>query len=84
MRGEISGIGIGEESRMGVLPERVLLATDGSEDAERATVAALDLAGRSGAELHVVHVWHDVRGFAREYVKSELRRRGQEVLDGEV
>jgi nucleotide-binding universal stress UspA family protein len=69
---------------MGVLPERILLATDGSEDAERATMAALDLAGRSGAELHVVHVWHDVRGFARDFVKRELRRRGQEVLDGQV
>jgi nucleotide-binding universal stress UspA family protein len=69
---------------MGVLPERILLATDGSEDAERATMAALDLAGRSGAELHVVHVWHDVRGFAHDFVKKELRRRGQEVLDGQV
>jgi nucleotide-binding universal stress UspA family protein len=69
---------------MGVLPERILLATDGSEDAERATMAALDLAGRSGAELHVVHVWHDVRGFARDSVKRELRRRGQEVLDVQV
>jgi nucleotide-binding universal stress UspA family protein len=69
---------------MGVFPERILLATDGSGDAERATMAALDLAGRSGAALHVVHVWHDVRGFARESVKRELRRRGQELLDGEV
>src|SRR5215212_4320975 len=84
MREEISGIGRGEESLMGVLPERLLLATDGSEDAERATMAALDLTGHSGAELHVVHVWHDVRGFARDFVKRELRSRGQEVLDGQV
>jgi nucleotide-binding universal stress UspA family protein len=69
---------------MDVLPEKILLATDGSEDAERATKAALDLAGRSGAGLHVVHVWHDVRGFTRDSVKRELRRRGQEVLDGQV
>jgi nucleotide-binding universal stress UspA family protein len=69
---------------MGVLPEKILLATDGSEDAERATMAALDLAGTSGAELHVVHVWHDVRGLAREPVKRELRLRGQGVLDGQV
>ena len=40
---------------MGVLPEKILLATDGSEDAERATMAALDLAGRSGAGLRVEH-----------------------------
>jgi nucleotide-binding universal stress UspA family protein len=69
---------------MGVLPERILLATDGSKDAERATVAALDLVRTSGAGLHVVHVWHDVLGFARESVKRELRSRGQEVLDGQV
>ena len=69
---------------MGVLPEKILLATDGSEDAERATMAALDLAGRSDSGLHVVHVWHDVRGFARDSVKRELRRRGQEVLDEQL
>jgi nucleotide-binding universal stress UspA family protein len=69
---------------MGVLPERILLATDGSEDAERATAAALDLAGTSGAELHVVHVWYGVRGFARGSVKRELMSRGQEVLDEQV
>ena len=44
---------------MGVLPERILLATDGSGDAERATMVAMDLAGTSGAELHVVHVWYE-------------------------
>jgi nucleotide-binding universal stress UspA family protein len=69
---------------MGVLPERILLATDGSEDAVRATEAASDLASMSGARLHVVHVWHDVRGFAHDFVKGELRRGGQEVLDGQV
>src|SRR5829696_1664943 len=66
---------------MSVLPERILLPTDGSEDAVRAADAALDLARESGAELHVVHVWHDVRGFAHDFVKRELRRQGQEILD---
>ncbi|HET7273089.1 MAG TPA: universal stress protein [Rubrobacter sp.] len=69
---------------MSVLPERILLATDGSEDAARATEAASDLARRSGAELHVVHVWHDVRGFAHDFVKRELRRQGQEILDEQM
>src|SRR5215210_478025 len=69
---------------MGALPERILLATDGSGDAARATEAASDLARRSGAELHVVHVWHDVRGFAHDFVKRELRRQGQEILDEQV
>jgi nucleotide-binding universal stress UspA family protein len=69
---------------MSVLPERILLPTDGSEDAIRATEAASDLARRCGAELHVVHVWHDVRGFAHDFVKRELRRQGQEILDEQV
>ena len=65
-------------------PEKILLATDGSEDANRATEAAADLAKRAGAELHVVHVWHDVPGFAHDFVKRELERQGQEILDGQV
>src|ERR671910_811318 len=69
---------------MSVLPQRILLPTDGSEDAIRATEAASDLARRSGAELHVVHVWHDVRGFAHDFVRRELRRQGQEILDEHV
>jgi nucleotide-binding universal stress UspA family protein len=69
---------------MSVLPERILLPTDGSEDAVRATEAASDLARESGAELHVVHVWHDVRGFAHDFVKRELKRQGQEILDKQV
>src|SRR5918998_2777849 len=69
---------------MSALPERILLPTDGSEDAIRAAEAASDLARRSGAELHVVHVWHDVRGFAHDFVKRELRRQGQEILDEQI
>ncbi len=69
---------------MSAFPERILLATDGSEDAVRATEAATDLAKRSGAELHVVHVWHDVPGFAHDFVKRELKRQGQEILDDQV
>jgi nucleotide-binding universal stress UspA family protein len=69
---------------MSVHPERILLPTDGSEDATRAAEAAADLAKKSGAELHVVHVWHDVRGFAHDFVKRELRRQGQEILDEQV
>jgi nucleotide-binding universal stress UspA family protein len=69
---------------MSALPERILLPTDGSEDAIRAAEAASDLPRRSGAELHVVHVWHDVRGFAHDFVKRELRRQGQEILDEQI
>jgi nucleotide-binding universal stress UspA family protein len=44
-----------------VFPTRILLATDGSEDAFLAAQAALDLSDRTGAELHVVHAWQDLR-----------------------
>jgi nucleotide-binding universal stress UspA family protein len=70
---------------MSVFPTKILLATDGSEDAAQATQAATDLARRSGSELHVVHVWHDVPGpYRHGYVKRELRRQGQEILDEQV
>src|ERR687889_614224 len=69
---------------MSVFPEKILLPTDGSDDAVRASEAASDLARESGAEFHVVHVWHDVPGFAHDFVKRELERQGQEILDEQV
>ena len=38
-----------------VFPARILLATDGSEDAALAALTAADLVERSGSELHVAH-----------------------------
>ena len=37
---------------------KILIATDGSEDAALASKAAADLSAKTGAELHVVHAWH--------------------------
>ncbi|CAN5858176.1 universal stress protein [soil metagenome] len=37
---------------------KILLATDGSKDATLAARAATDLSLKSGAELHVAHIWH--------------------------
>ena len=46
-----------------IQPNKMLLATDGSEDARLAARAAADLAGSTGAELHVAHAWrHHVTG----------------------
>jgi nucleotide-binding universal stress UspA family protein len=39
---------------------KVLLATDGSREATLATRAAVDVCCKTGAELHVVHVFTDV------------------------
>ena len=41
---------------MSIFPTRILLATDGSEEAELATNRAMDLAQSTDSELHVVHV----------------------------
>ncbi|BBL80031.1 universal stress protein UspA [Rubrobacter xylanophilus] len=38
-------------------PNRILLATDGTEDSARAARLAAALAAKCAAELHVAHVW---------------------------
>jgi nucleotide-binding universal stress UspA family protein len=45
-----------EALEMGLFPTRILLATDGSEEAELAAMKAVDLAQGTDSELHVVHV----------------------------
>jgi len=45
-----------EALEMDTFPTRILLATDGSKDAELAARRAVDLAEETGSELHVVHV----------------------------
>src|ERR671911_958487 len=45
-----------EALEMGLFPTRILLATDGSEEAELAALRAVDLADATDSELHVVHV----------------------------
>ena len=42
---------------MSIFPTKILLATDGSKEAELATQTAVDLAQKTGSELHVVHVF---------------------------
>jgi nucleotide-binding universal stress UspA family protein len=44
--------------------KKILLATDGSEDAQLAAIAAMDLANRTGAQLHVVHAWRALPHYA--------------------
>jgi nucleotide-binding universal stress UspA family protein len=41
---------------MHFFPTKILLATDGSKDAELAASTAIDLANKTGSELHVVHI----------------------------
>jgi nucleotide-binding universal stress UspA family protein len=43
---------------MSIFPTTILLATDGSKEAQLAAATAADLAKRTGSELHVVYVGH--------------------------
>jgi nucleotide-binding universal stress UspA family protein len=45
-----------EKDEMSIFPTKILLATDGSSEAELATQTAVDLAQKTGSELHVIHV----------------------------
>ena len=85
---------------MSNFPTKILLATDGSEDAKLAARTAADLAEKTGSELHVVYV--GAEGFyetplvdlatleptwvAREYpdLLSDIERTERELLDNEV
>jgi nucleotide-binding universal stress UspA family protein len=61
---------------MSHLPAKILLATDGSEDAELAGLAAANLSVKAGAELHVVHAWQSVPHpiVDAEYYEEEAAR----------
>jgi nucleotide-binding universal stress UspA family protein len=75
-------------------PTQILLATDGSKDAEVAASIAADLAASTGSELHVVAVF-PAAGYVHPYYEvrfpeaaEQLRREGmeeaQQVLDEQV
>lgn len=66
---------------MGVFPTKILLATDGSEDAALATRAAASIANGGGSELHVVYVAHRLPAYsvflshgADDLLREEARR----------
>jgi len=64
------------------MPEKVLLATDGSKDAALAARAAVDVCEGTGAELHVVHVWFNVpTARLSPFMRTELHKRGNELLE---
>jgi hypothetical protein len=50
------GLAHAKALEMGIFPTRILLAIDGSEEAELASRKAVDLANEIDSELYVVHV----------------------------
>ncbi len=78
---------------MSIFPTKVLLATDGSEEATLAATTAADIAEKTGSELHLVHarqmaLFVDESPTERmEVTKSmeqTLKEAAQRVLDAQV
>lgn len=77
---------------MNGLPTKILLATDGSEDATLAALAAANLSKETGSELHVVHVLpqfprHAYPGITPQvysYVLDETYKEARRLLDEEI
>src|SRR5215210_4879635 len=78
---------------MSIFPTTVLLATDGSEDAELATTTALDLANSTSSELHIVLVKEPVYAYVdpsgypfstSAELEQELEQQARMRLDAEV
>jgi nucleotide-binding universal stress UspA family protein len=78
---------------MSVFPTKILLATDGSKEAELALTTAVVLANSTDSELHVVTVAPGYPSHDPSYpayrvdapeVAEDLRRRAQEILEDQV
>ena len=69
-----------------VFPAKILLATDGSEEAVLAAQSAADLAARTASELHVTHVGKALSqgGFVAGVDVGPLPTGSQELLDKEA
>ena len=74
---------------MSIFPTRILVATDGSREAELAVTTAADLAKSTDSELHVVHVgesplvYHPERhAYRAEY--EEYEKEAQQLLEAQV
>jgi nucleotide-binding universal stress UspA family protein len=74
---------------MSIFPTKILLATDGSREAQLAGQTAADLANKTDSELHVVHVLasplatHDPSSFEPE-VWARLEERERKTLEDVV
>jgi nucleotide-binding universal stress UspA family protein len=76
---------------MSIFPTKILLATDGSEEAQLAATTAADLAQRTNSELHVVTVGPDLPFYELlehpadfEDVVDQQRSGAREVLEQQV
>ena len=70
---------------MSIFPTKILLATDGSREAELAARTAADIAKSTSSELHVVNVAGG-RAYDTELreITEQLRQRAGQLLDEQV
>ena len=65
---------------MSIFPTKILLATDGSEEARQATQAATELSKETGSEVHIAYVLpspNELRGhhlYSQEVMRSVLEQ----------
>jgi nucleotide-binding universal stress UspA family protein len=83
---------------MSVFPTKILLATEGSEEAELAARTATELAEKTGSELHVVYAqpitllvgprpddpFLDIIGSYADAVIKDIKEKAQRLLDAQV
>ena len=71
---------------MSIFPTTILLATDGSTEAQLAAATAADLASRTDSELHLIHVGELRPTFLAqtELEPAQLERQARELLDEQV
>jgi len=76
---------------MSIFPTKILLATDGSKEANLAARTAVDLADKTGSELHVAFILrtqdaseYDTIGINTEEAHEEIKQMGQRLLDEQV
>ena len=78
---------------MSIFPTRILLATDGSKEAELAARTAVDIAATTNSELHMVTVTrleygpaYDIpeSGVVQQSTYEAIERKARELLDEQV
>ena len=82
---------------MSIFPTKILLATDGSEEATLAAQTAVDIADNTNSELHVVHVGRLDYGYPiddlsyavpdyvyMQQIQENLEQQARKALDVEV
>src|SRR5215211_1128222 len=76
----------GGDKLMSIFPTKILLATDGSPEAQLAASTATDLLKSTGSELHVVYVGELRSTFLAqtEVEPAEFEREAQQLLDEQV